>query len=41
MGDTDPIESNMTRDGRRQNRRLEIFFVPGPELIMRARKGKI
>ena len=41
MGDTDPVESNLTRDGRRQNRRLEIFFVPGPELILRARKGKI
>lgn len=37
MGDTDPLEENNTRRGRAANRRLELYFVPGPELILKAR----
>ncbi|MCM1163565.1 MAG: OmpA family protein [Muribaculaceae bacterium] len=39
MGDTDPIEPNTSRKGRAENRRLEIYLVPGPKLITEAHKG--
>lgn len=38
MGDTDPIEDNITRAGRAANRRLEIYLIPGPDLILQARR---
>lgn len=38
MGDSDPIENNNTRTGRAANRRVELYFIPGPDLILRARK---
>ncbi len=38
MGDTDPVDVNTTRAGRAANRRLEIYFIPGPNLIMQARR---
>ena len=41
MGDIDPVETNSTRVGRRANRRLEFYFIPGPEMILKARKGKL
>lgn len=41
MGDTDPVAPNNTMAGRRANRRLEIFFIPGPEMITRARAGTL
>ncbi|MDE5987918.1 MAG: OmpA family protein [Duncaniella sp.] len=41
MGDTDPLVANDTRDGRRENRRLEIFIIPGPKMITMARKGQL
>lgn len=41
MGDTDPVAGNDTREGRRENRRLEIFFIPGPKMITLARKGQL
>ncbi len=41
MGDTDPISNNSTRKGRKENRRLEIFFIPGPKMITLARKGQL
>ncbi|MCM1520279.1 MAG: OmpA family protein [Lachnoclostridium sp.] len=37
-GDTDPIEPNNTRQGRRDNRRLELYLVPGPKMIEMAHK---
>lgn len=37
MGDTDPIDTNDTRKGRQANRRVEFYFVPGPEMILDAR----
>ena len=39
MGDTDPVEPNDSRRGRAENRRLEIYLVPGPRLITDAHKG--
>lgn len=41
MGSTMPLVSNDTRKHRRQNRRLEIYFVPGPEMIELAISGKL
>ena len=41
MGDIDPVETNATRVGRRANRRMAFYFIPGPEMILRARKGKL
>lgn len=40
-GDLDPIESNNTWAGRRANRRLEIFLIPGPKMITKAHKGTL
>lgn len=39
MADAEPVAgvSNATADGRRQNRRLEIYIVPGPMLIVEAK----
>ena len=42
MADSDPLKNtpNTTADGRRTNRRLEIFIEPGPLLIMDAKSKK-
>lgn len=41
MGSSDPILSNDTRKNRRANRRLEIYFIPGPKMIELARKNSL
>ncbi len=41
MGDTDPIATNDTRTGRKENRRVEFFFIPGPKMIEMARKERL
>lgn len=43
MADSDPLEgvANTSREGRRANRRLEIFIVPGPMLIIDAKNKKL
>lgn len=41
MADTEPLVANDTRKHRKENRRLEIYFIPGPELIENARKGNL
>lgn len=41
MGDTDPVEPNDSRKGRAENRRLEIYLIPGPKLITDAHKGTL
>lgn len=40
-GDSAPIESNNTRQGRKANRRIEIYLMPGPKMITLAREGKL
>lgn len=34
-----PLAPNDSREHRRENRRLEIYFIPGPSLIKAAHKG--
>lgn len=41
FADADPTATNDTRVGRAANRRLELFLIPGPEMIIRARKNKL
>lgn len=41
MGDTEPLVENNTREGRKENRRIEIFIIPGPKMITLARKGQL
>lgn len=41
MGDTRPASPNNTRLGRAANRRLEIYYIPGPKMIDKARKGNL
>lgn len=40
-GDTAPIESNNSREGRKSNRRIEFYLIPGPKMITLARSGKL
>ncbi len=43
MADSNPLDGirNTSREGRRANRRLEIFIVPGPMLIVDAKNKKL
>ena len=43
MADSDPLKDypNTSREGRAANRRLEIFIVPGPMLILDAKNKKL
>ncbi|MDE6782340.1 MAG: OmpA family protein [Paramuribaculum sp.] len=41
MGSTMPLELNDTRRHRSENRRLEIYFIPGPEMIDKALAGTL
>lgn len=41
MGDSAPIVDNESRENRRKNRRLEIYFIPGPEMISKAKKKEL
>lgn len=38
-GDTEPIAANDSREGRKENRRIEIYLIPGPKMITLAHKG--
>ena len=40
-GSNEPLYSNTSEVNRDRNRRLEIYLVPGEELIWDARKGKV
>lgn len=41
LGSVEPLYPNNSVENRRKNRRLEIYLVPGYEMIDRARNGKI
>lgn len=41
MSSTMPLADNNTRDNRALNRRLEVYFIPGPQLIDEAYKGQL
>lgn len=41
MASSSPVADNDSREGRRNNRRLEIYFVPGPEMIEKASKKQL
>lgn len=41
MAETKPVEPNNTRAGRAKNRRLELYFIPGPKMIEKARAGSL
>ncbi|MDE5745837.1 MAG: OmpA family protein [Paramuribaculum sp.] len=40
MGGSMPIVPNNSRENRKENRRLEVYFIPGPSLISAAHKAK-
>lgn len=37
MGSTEPLVSNDTRKHRKENRRLEFYFIPGPKMLEKAK----
>lgn len=41
LGDEMPLKPNDSMDNRRQNRRLEIYLVPGTKMVQQAQKGRI
>lgn len=41
LGDTDPVTDNNSIENRKRNRRLEIYLVPGEQMIQMAKKGQI
>lgn len=41
MASSEPLVSNDTRAHRRQNRRLEFYFIPGPKMIQLAKDHKL
>lgn len=41
MGSNMPLVSNDTRKNRKENRRLEFYFIPGPKLIENALNKKL
>lgn len=41
LGCDEPVAENFSRNGRSQNRRVEFYFIPGPEMISQAKAGKL
>ncbi|MCH5225401.1 MAG: OmpA family protein [Muribaculaceae bacterium] len=41
MGDDMPLKPNDSLENRRQNRRLEVYLVPGTKMVNQAKKGRI
>ena len=41
LGDEMPLKPNDSMENRRQNRRLEIYLVPGKKMVEQAQKGRI
>lgn len=40
-GADEPLESNISVRGRRANRRVEFYFIPGPQMIQLAKSKKL
>ena len=40
-GSDDPLKPNDTRSHRKNNRRLELYFIPGPRMIEKANEKKL
>ncbi|MDE6048680.1 MAG: OmpA family protein [Paramuribaculum sp.] len=40
MGGSMPLAPNNSRENRKGNRRLEVYFIPGPSIISAAQKAK-
>lgn len=41
MDDGDPMTDNNTRSSRKENRRVEFYFIPGPKMISQADSGQL
>ena len=41
FGDIQPLKDNNSMEKRRLNRRLEIYIVPGEEMLEQAKSGKV
>ena len=41
LGPDEPLKPNNSIDNRRQNRRLEVYLVPGKVMVTKAQGGKI
>lgn len=41
LGDEMPLKPNDSMENRSQNRRLEIYLVPGTKMVQQAQKGRI
>ena len=41
LGDEMPLKPNDSMENRRQNRRLEIYLIPGKKMVEQAKKGRI
>lgn len=41
MASSDPIDTNDSRAGRHNNRRLEFYYIPGPQMIEKASKKQL
>lgn len=41
MGSNEPLKPNDTRKNRKENRRLEFYFIPGPKMIEMAQEKKL
>ena len=41
MGETDPVASNETEEGRQLNRRVEVVIVANKELQRAAKRGDL
>lgn len=41
LGDEMPLKPNDSMENRRQNRRLEVYLIPGKKMVEQAQKGRI
>lgn len=41
MGDSDPLKPNNSRFNRKKNRRLEIYLIPGNQMLEMAKRGRL